>query len=183
MENLNSAIRIQRICDAGGLCKIEPLARKIFPKTYEDLIPREQIPYMMRLMYDEAVLRKEFAGGMNFALIMDADVPIGYISWHLTGTGEGKAMRLEKLYLDFAYHGRSIGNLGLQYVIEEAKHADAAFISLNVHKRNIRAQKAYCRAGFYRWRSEKEAVGNGFYKDDYIMRYDIEPGKEPETAS
>ena len=87
-------------------------------------------------------------------------------------------MRLEKLYLDFAYHGRSIGNLGLLFVIEKARQAGAAYISLNVNKENLRAQNAYCRAGFYRWRSEKEDVGNGFFKDDYIMRYDLVPSGE-----
>ena len=141
--------------------------------TYEELIPAQQIPYMMRLMYDDSVLRKEFACGMNFAIIRDGEVPIGYISWHLTEVDGSKVMRLEKLYLDFACHGRSIGNLGIRHVIEAAGNAGAKYISLNVHKRNLRAQKAYCRAGFYRWRSEKEDVGNGFFKDDYIMRYDL----------
>lgn len=175
MDENNSNIRIREISGAGELKIIETLAWKIFPPTYESLIPADQIPYMMRLMYDDAVLRKEFSEGMHFAVITDADVPIGYISWHLIDTAEGKTMRLEKLYLDFAYHGRSIGNMGLLYVIEAARRTGASFISLNVHKRNIRAQKAYCRVGFYRWRSEKEAVGNGFFKDDYIMRYEVTP--------
>ena len=82
-------------------------------------------------------------------------------------------MRLEKLYLDYSRHGRSIGNIGIRYVIDAAKRTDAVCITLNVHKRNFRAQKAYCRAGFYRWRSEKEDVGRGFFKDDYVMRFNI----------
>lgn len=170
----NTTIRIREISDAGQLKTIESLAWKIFPDTYRDLIPAEQIPYMMGLMYADEVLRKEFSEGMRFALITDADIPIGYISWKLIDDN-GKMMRLEKLYLDFSYHGRSIGNMGLNYVIAAAKQAGASFISLNVHKRNFRAQNAYCRAGFYRWHSEKEAVGNGFFKDDYVMRYDIAP--------
>ena len=178
MKPDNEKISIREITDAGQLKTIESLAWKIFPDTYRDLIPPEQTPYMMGLMYDQAVLRKEFSEGMKFALIFDAETPIGYISWHLKEEDGGKFMRLEKLYLDFAWHGRSIGNMGLRFVIEKAKQAGASYISLNVHKRNLRAQNAYCRAGFYRWRSEKEDVGNGFFKDDYIMRYDLVPSGE-----
>lgn len=178
MNEDNALVRIEELSDAAQLNVVEELARKIFPRTYADLIPAEQIPYMMRLMYDDAVLRKEFGSGVKFALITDAGIPVGYISWHLTDTGGGKIMRLEKLYLDYSRHGRSIGNMGIRYVIDAAKRTDAVCITLNVHKRNFRAQKAYCRAGFYRWRSEKEDVGSGFFKDDYVMRLDILPRGE-----
>ena len=173
MQEAVEGISIREITDAGELKTVEELARDIFPETYKGLIPAEQIPYMMAYMYDEGTLRTEFSNGMKFALITDAGVPVGYISWHMAESGGEKFMRLEKLYLSFPYHGRSIGNMGLRYVIEEAGKSGAAYISLNVHKRNLRAQKAYLRAGFYRWRSEKEDVGGGFFKDDYVMRFDI----------
>ena len=175
MDDRNAEIRIREITDAEELKTVAALAWKIFPETYRGLIPAAQIPYMMGVMYGDEVMRKEFAGGMKFDLLTDAGTPIGYISLHLAEAEGVKFMRLEKLYLDFSYHGRSIGNLALRHVIEEAKRAGAAYISLNVNKENAKAQKAYLRAGFYRWRSEKEPVGNGFYKDDYVMRYDIVP--------
>ena len=173
MNESNSSIRIREIREACKLRLVETLAWKIFPRTYAGLIPDGQIPFMMHLMYDREVLQKEFSAGMNFAVIFDDTTPIGYFSWHFVDDDEGRAARLEKLYLDFPYHGRSIGNMALRYVIAAAERGGAAFLSLNVNKRNIRAQKAYCRAGFYRWRSEKEPVGNGFFKDDYVMRYDV----------
>ncbi len=130
---------------------------------------------MMRRMYDDAVLRDEFARGWKFALVTADGVPVGYISWHLAEFDGAKIVRLEKLYLDFAFHGRSVGNLGIVHVLDAAKRAGASFVSLNVHKRNLRAQKAYLRAGFYRWRCEKEDVGGGFFKDDHVMRCDLAP--------
>ena len=170
-----AAIRIEEIRDPTKLAIVESLAERIFPRTYEGLIPAEQIPYMMHLMYDEAVLHREFADGMRFDLITENTLPVGYISWHLLDGDGAKVLRLEKLYLDFACHGRSIGYLALRHVIDEAKRAGADFISLNVNKQNLRAQKAYLRAGFRRWRSEVEDVGGGFVKDDYVMRYDLAP--------
>ena len=183
MDGNDSGIRICKITDQAQLKIVEELAWKIFPKTYEGLIPAEQISYMMRMMYDDAVLREEIAGGINYAVIYDGASPVGYISWHLTDHAGSKIMRLEKLYLDFACHGRSIGNMGIRYVIDEAKRTDASFISLNVHKRNFRAQKAYRRAGFYCWYSEKEDVGNGFFKDDYVMRYDVKTDLNSPSAA
>ena len=175
MEKTNANIRIREIADAEELNTVASLAWKIFPETYRELIPAGQIPYMMGLMYGDEVMRREFAAGVKFALIVDGGTPVGYISRHPAYDGGEKFMRLEKLYLDFAYHGRSIGNMALGYVIDAAKREKASYISLNVNKGNDKAQKAYLRAGFYRWRSEKEPVGNGFYKDDYVMRYDIVP--------
>jgi len=172
-EDRNAGIRIRDIADAVELKTVEELARKIFPATYAELIPAGQIPYMMRLMYDDAVLRREFADGMKFAVIWDGESPIGYVSWHMAELDGRSFMRLEKLYLDFAYHGRFIGNMGINHVLDAARRSGAAFVTLNVNKGNLRAQKAYLRAGFYRWRSEKEDVGNGFFKDDYIMRHDL----------
>ena len=175
MSDAESGIRIVDIRDAAQLKIVEDLAWKIFPKTYEGLIPAAQTPYMMRLMYDDAVLKKEFADGMIFSLVLDGETPIGYISRHLTDFGGRKVMRLEKLYLDFAYHGRSIGNMAVRYVLDAAKRAGASFVSLNVNKNNLRAQKAYLRAGFYRWRCDVEDVGGGFVKNDYVMRCDLTP--------
>ena len=175
MNENDSQIVIREVTDAGQLKTVEALAWKIFPPTYAELIPAEQIPYMMRRMYDQTVLHEETAAGVHYAIIYDGAAPVGYISWHLADHDGRRIMRLEKLYLDFACHGRSIGNMGIRYVIEEAKRAGASFISLNVHKRNFRAQKAYRRAGFYRWRCEKEDVGSGFFKDDYVMRCDLTP--------
>ena len=175
MAECASSIRIDEIRDPEELTVVAGLAGKIFPMTYADLIPAGQIRYMMPLMYGSAVLRREFSSGVKFALIRDGVLPVGYISWHLAGGAENRSARLEKLYLDFAYHGRLIGKLALDYVIAWARRSGARCLSLNVHKRNFRAQKAYCRVGFYRWYSEKEDVGNGFFKDDYVLRYDLVP--------
>lgn len=183
MNENNSGIVIREVSDAGQLKTVEELAWKIFPRTYEELIPAAQIPYMMRRMYDQSVLQNEIAAGLHYAIIYDGASPIGYVSWHLADHDGRKIMRLEKLYLDFACHGRSIGNMAIRYVIEAAKRTDASFISLNVHKRNFRAQKAYLRAGFYRWYSEKEDVGNGFFKDDYVMRYDVKKDLNSPSAA
>ena len=123
MSEVESPIRIAGIRDAGELKIIEELAWKIFPRTYEDLIPAAQIPYMMPIMYDDAVLRREFADGMHFDLITEGETPIGYIAWHLRDDAAGRMARLEKLYLDFACHGRSIGTMGIRHVIEAAERA------------------------------------------------------------
>ena len=175
MNSETSTIHIRKIRIAAQLRTVETLAWRIFPQTYAEMIPAGQIPYMMHMMYDYDVVRKEFSEGVSFALIFDGAEPIGYISWHPLACEGKTAVKLEKLYLDFAYHGRAIGQQGLRYVIRAAARAGAAFVLLNVNKDNLRAQKAYENAGFYRWRSVKNPIGGGFFMDDYIMRFDLVP--------
>jgi len=166
-------IQIRGLRDENELKIVNELAWKIFPQTYRELLSAEQIPYMMKMMYDLPVLQREYAGNVRFALICDGELPVGYISYHPVETEGVPALKLEKLYLDFAYHGRSVGNMALEYVCRLAKREGFGAVLLNVNKENLRAQRAYTRAGFYRWRSEKNPIGSGFFMDDYVMRYDI----------
>lgn len=175
MSEENPTIRIRKVRSAASLRIVESLAWRIFPQTYAEMIPAGQIPYMMHMMYDYDVVRKEFSEGVSFSIIYNGAEPIGYISWHPLACEGKKAIKLEKLYLDFAYHGRGIGQRGLRYVIRAAARAGAAFVLLNVNKENLRAQKAYENAGFYRWRSVKNPIGDGYYMDDYVMRFDLVP--------
>ena len=170
-----STIHIRKVRSAAQLRTVESLAWRIFPQTYAEMIPAGQIPYMMHMMYDYDVVRKEFSEGVSFSIIYNGAEPIGYISWHPLACEGKKAIKLEKLYLDFAYHGRGIGQRGLRYVIRAAARAGAAFVLLNVNKENLRAQKAYENAGFCRWRSVKNPIGGGYYMDDYVMRFDLVP--------
>ena len=175
MSEKISTIHIRKVRSAAQLRTVESLAWRIFPQTYAEMIPDGQIPYMMHMMYDYEVVQKEFSEGVSFSIIYNDAEPIGYISWHPLDCEGIRGIKLEKLYLDFAYHGRAIGQRGLRYVIRAAARAGAAFVLLNVNKENLRAQKAYENAGFCRWRSVKNPIGDGYYMDDYVMRFDLVP--------
>lgn len=57
-------------------------------------------------------------------------------------------------------------------VIKNAKQLNLNAIELNVNKKNS-ACYAYEKLGFKILRSEKNSIGNGFYMDDYVYRFDF----------
>jgi len=78
-------------------------------------------------------------------------------------------LKLDKLYLLPAFHGRGIGSLALRSLTECASDAGYGKIRLNVNKNNLRAIAAYTRNGFKKKESVKNDIGNGFFMDDYVM--------------
>ncbi len=151
---------------------LEELARRIWPDTYGKLLPPGQIDYMIEAMYSLPVIQKELTEGVTFDLICDGETPIGFIS---LGPCEEKpgVLKLHKLYLDFAWHGRGIGQLALRHALDAAKAQGSRFLRLNVNKNNVAALKAYRRAGFYQADAVKVDIGSGFVMDDFIMEAEI----------
>lgn len=60
----------------------------------------------------------------------------------------------------------------MKFVESNAKEQGLKGIELNVNKEND-ACRAYEKLGFKIVRSEKNSIGNGFYMDDYVYRYDF----------
>lgn len=143
------------------------LAREIWAITYNNILSPGQIEYMIEMMYSPSVVEKERSEGVVFELVKDAGTPIGFLSYG-PGSAPGK-MKLHKLYLSGAYHGRGIGSRMLSRAREAAKALGAKQLLLNVNKNNARAIKAYKRNGFTLVREEKNPIGNGFFMDDYVF--------------
>ncbi len=142
------------------------LARRIWGPTYEEILSPEQIEYMIDMMYAPAVVDRERKEGIVFELVKDNGVPVGFLSYGPCGNGE---MKLHKLYLSPALHGKGIGSRMLCRAKEAAKALGAKELHLNVNKQNARAIRAYRRNGFRLIREEKNPIGNGFFMDDYVF--------------
>ncbi len=145
---------------------IMKLAREIWAVTYRDILSPEQIEYMIDMMYSPSVIEKERSENVVFELVKDAETPIGFISYGPYAQGK---MKLHKLYLSEAYHGKGIGSQMLSHVKNSVKSLGAEQLLLNVNKNNARAIKAYKRNGFTLLREEKNPIGNGFFMDDYVF--------------
>ncbi len=151
---------------------IADLARRIWPKTYESILDDGQIAYMLKMMYDSPVLKKEYAEGVRFDLIFDGGKPVGFSSYG-PYKAEPPEAKLHKLYLDPAYHGRGIGTLALIHVIEEVRRKGYRFLRLNVNRNNAAAIRAYERNGFRKLESAVVDIGHGFVMDDFVMQKEL----------
>ncbi|MBR2364922.1 MAG: GNAT family N-acetyltransferase, partial [Lentisphaeria bacterium] len=103
----------------------------------------------------------------------------GYISFSPYHEEPGTA-KLHKVYLQSAFHGYGIGQKMLSYAFERCRKLGFSSVILAVNKQNLKAQKAYERAGFILEKAVCNDIGNGFVMDDYIMRKNFEsPQKFP----
>ncbi len=164
------SITIRLIENEEELNTIAVLAEKIWSRTYREILSQEQMAYMLEMMYDLSVTTHEAKNGVRFELICENCVPIGFLSYG--PAGERKA-KLHKLYLDHSYHGRGIGSMALQHVIQETRAAGYEKLLLNVNKQNHDAIRAYERNGFKTVEKVKVDIGGGYFMDDYVMECNL----------
>lgn len=150
-----------------SLAVVRGIAAEIWPETFRPILPAEQIPYMMKMMYAPEVMERELASGVRFDALYVSGSPVGYVSYSESGT-PGTA-KLHKVYLLSGFHGRGYGSLMLVHAAERCRELGFSRVRLNVNKHNSRAISAYERNGFVRTESVKTDIGGGFFMDDYVM--------------
>jgi GNAT superfamily N-acetyltransferase len=144
------------------------LAEAIWRACYPGIISVAQIEYMLSKMYSQETLREEInAQGIRFYRLLVAGQGAGFASIGPTNTAD--VMKLHKLYLLPAWHGRGLGSLLLKHGEAEAVRLGAHRLILSVNKRNIRAIAAYQRNGFMVAESVVTDIGGGFVMDDFVM--------------
>lgn len=75
---------------------IRDLTYKIWPATYGNILSKEQINYMLNLMYSEKALQEQMQQNHEFVLIYDGVEPIGFASFSLI---EPTVYKLHKIYV------------------------------------------------------------------------------------
>ena len=158
-EQLNTPESLQTIRD---------IAADIWPKTFAAILSREQIAYMMEMMYAPEVMAKELADGYNFEIVRVDGIPAGYMVWSAYPAAPDSA-KLHKLYLLQEYHHQGIGSAMLTHVAGRARSSGFSRLRLNVNKYNEAAKKSYLCNGFSVTESVKIDIGNGFFMDDFVM--------------
>jgi len=148
---------------------IYELAEPAWRIAYSEILSYEQIVYMLKMMYSKESLTEQMREGHTFFIALYNDVPCGFISFH--PQGEDRYI-LEKLYIHPHWQGLGAGRFLVQKAEEYIRnlHPGKHFLfELNVN-RNNKAVKFYARLGFRIYNEVDEDIGNGFYKNDYIMR-------------
>ena len=152
---------------------LRSLADTIWHACYPGIITHEQIDYMLGRMFSDEIIRRELASGVRWALTHLDGEPIGFLS--CTHDATQQLLKLNKLYLLPAHHGRGYGRAMLDHVKTLAAELHAKCIRLTVNKANARALRAYERAGFRTLDAVVTDIGGGFMMDDFVMECGIEP--------
>ena len=145
---------------------VRDIAAEVWPKTFAPILPPEQIPYMMNMMYAPEVMERELREGYRFAALLVDGEPSGYVSW---SPYHGGTAKLHKVYLLTKCHGKGFGRMMLDYASDACRAAGFRRLRLNVNKHNERAIAVYLKNGFETVESVKNDIGGGFFMVDYVM--------------
>jgi len=147
---------------------IRSLSEHIWPHTFESLLSKEQIKYMMDMMYSQESLEKQMDDGCHYLIAEKDGEYHGYVSYE-TGYKGSDITKVHKIYILPSTQGSGLGRLFINKVADIAKKNKNTELCLNVNRENAKAIGFYERMGFVVTRSEDNDIGNGFYMIDYVM--------------
>jgi ribosomal protein S18 acetylase RimI-like enzyme len=144
---------------------IRDLALLIWPPTYSSILSKEQIDYMLDLLYSESSLVKQMQEGHEFILVYDEDERVGFASSSEVDPG---IFKLHKIYVLPSQQGKGTGRFIIENLINQIKSAGASALKLNVNRHN-NARSFYEKLGFAVIAEEDIDIGNGYFMNDYVM--------------
>lgn len=141
------------------------IAHNTWPVAYGQLLSKEQLDYMLDLMYSERSLEEQMNKNHQFYLAeLDGEAQ-GFASVSHEGDNRYK---LHKLYILPGTQKTGAGKALLQQTITFAREKNGVQLFLQVKKDNP-SKGFYEKQGFAIIDEIKLDIGNGYFMDDYIM--------------
>lgn len=164
----------ENICSIRSIQKndieiIHNLALQIWPASFKHILSKEQIAYMMNMMYSVTALKKDLEDGVEFFVFNYQGKDIGYTAIQ---PKDEQSYKLHKIYLSHELHGKGLGKYQLQAMEQIIKNRGATTLYLNVNRSND-AINFYKRQGYQIIKTEDVYIGNGFFMNDYVMNKKI----------
>lgn len=152
--------------------KIQEIAYKTWPVAYGQILSKEQLDYMLEMMYSNETLNDNIINNGHFFLLANEGADcLGFASFEHHYLNKNTT-RLHKLYVLPESQGRGIGKLLLDKIMVLAIDNHSDVISLNVNKFN-KAFIFYKKMGFEIVAEEDLEIGNGYLMEDYKMELKI----------
>ena len=158
-----------RKAGTGDIPLIRELTFAIWPQTYSSIISKEQIEYMLDMIYSPASLQKQMGEeGCTFIIVYDDNVPVAFASYNEIGL---QTWKLNKIYILPSQQGKGTGKFMINYIVDELRqehHATSLQLQVNRHNK---AKDFYEKLGFKIIQTADFDIGNGFFMNDYVMEY------------
>lgn len=148
---------------------IQALAHKIWPIAYKEILSQAQLDYMLNWMYSLESLTQQMQEGHYYFGIYEADEMVGFLDVQPNQSEIG-VLKLNKIYVLPAFHGKGFGYQLIQFAINYAKSEQQKTIELQVNRHN-KAKDFYTKIGFTIKEEKDFDIGNGYFMNDYVMEY------------
>jgi diamine N-acetyltransferase len=161
---------------AADIPLIRQLTFDIWPKTYSDMLSKEQIDYMLEMMYNPATLQKQIEEvGCTFIIVYDDAEPVAFASYAqhpADNETEPGIWKLNKIYILSSQQGKGTGRFIINYIVDEIKAKGAKALQLQVNRQN-KAKYFYEKLGFKIIKTADFDIGNGYFMNDYVMELTV----------
>lgn len=147
--------------------RIQKIAQETWPATFNKILSKEQIDYMLKWMYDFEQLEKQIKNGHLFYILSKNQEDCGFIGIELNYHSRG-ILKIHKLYIRPVYQGIGIGKKLVQKAKEIACQNEIKRISLNVNRFND-SLDFYRKMGFDCIKEEDIDIGNGYLMEDFVL--------------
>jgi len=154
-----------REASKNDIAAIRQIATSTWPDAYGTYISKEQLEYMLDMMYSGDSLEDQMNKGHQFYMAEHNSEAIGFAS---VSKEEDNACKLNKLYVLPTAQKTGAGKALLFKTIDYARSLAADCIYLQVNKQN-NAQQFYSKHGFTVREASILEIGGGYIMDDYIM--------------
>lgn len=145
---------------------IHSVIDRVWPQTYSSIISKEQIEYMLDMMYsNESLIRQMTEERCTFLLAFINEQPVGLASFSEI---ENEVFKLHKLYVDLTVQNMGIGKMLLHQCEARVSAHGAKKFLLNVNRYNPSVQ-FYLKQGYSKLKEADVHIGNGYYMNDYIL--------------
>lgn len=152
---------------------IHKLAERIWPDTYNRILPAEQIRLMMKNSYSIEGIRQHMAQGEVFYLLGLNEETRGFVALK---EGSNGVMRVEKLYISREIQGLGLGKKLIDFACQRAIDSGLTVLELNVNRRNP-AFHFYIKQGFVVIK-ETDIPYLNYILDDYVMQKKVKVGNQ-----
>ena len=148
---------------------IRRVAEETWWPTYSNIIPDEQIRYMLDTIYSLPLIRQIILDGtQKFILATDSTHQVqGFAAW-APRPEDGGIFKLHKLYVKPGNQGLGYGKKLIGEVTRRLLADDRHMLELNVNRNNP-ALHFYQKMGFIILRTEDISIGQ-YWMNDYVMR-------------
>ncbi|WP_294962208.1 GNAT family N-acetyltransferase [uncultured Flavobacterium sp.] len=155
------------------IAKIQEIVHITWPITYGEILTKEQLDYMLDLIYSDEALSKQIQNKEQlFYMISDADSVIGFIG--IEHNYKEKAItKIHKIYLLPQTQGKGYGKIVFGEIGTMALENNSKELLLNVNRFNT-ALNFYKKLGFEIKETLDTEIGNGYLMEDYVMVKNIQ---------
>jgi ribosomal protein S18 acetylase RimI-like enzyme len=158
-----------------------PALRELAIRIYRDTFSHQNTPANMEAFlasdYSEESFQREFEEeGSKYFFACNDERPIAYLRLRRSKEAEKhlgpNTIELHRIYIDVSYQGKKIGDLLMDFAIQQAVSQKVDWIWLGVWEHNPRAQRFYERWGFTRFADHIFQMGDDA-QTDWLLKKKI----------